>query len=67
MPDSINSRNTLCDYPEKGVYTIDMFTKRNATLSREIKKLQESEAELMRKKESGTQANQTAMEIIPTT
>ena len=48
-------------------YTIDMFTKRNATLSREIKKLQESESELMRKKESGSQANQAAMEIIPTT
>ena len=44
-----------------------MFTKRNATLSREIKKLQESEAELMRKKESGSQANHAAMEIIPTT
>ena len=60
-------QDTLCDYLEKGVYTIDMFTKRNATLSREIKKLQESEAELMRKKESGSQANQAAREIIPTT
>lgn len=60
-------QDALCDYLEKGVYTIDMFTKRNATLAREIKKLQESEAELMRKKESGSQANQAAMEIIPTT
>ena len=60
-------QDALCDYLEKGVYTIEMFTKRNATLSREIKKLQESEAELMRKKESGSQANQAAMEIIPTT
>ena len=60
-------QDTLCDYLEKGVYTIEMFTKRNATLAREIKKLQESEAELMRKKESGSQANQAAMEIIPTT
>lgn len=60
-------QDTLCDYLEKGVYTIDMFTKRNATLAREIKKLQESEAELMRKKESGSQENQAAMEIIPTT
>ena len=59
-------QDTLCDYLEKGVYTIDMFTKRNATLAREIKKLQESEAELMRKKESGSQASQAAMEIIPT-
>ena len=44
-----------------------MFTKRNATLAREIKQLQASEAELMRKQESGSQANQAAMEIIPTT
>ena len=59
-------QDTLCDYLEKGVYTIDMFTKRNATLAKEIKKLQESAAELMRKKESGSQASQAAMEIIPT-
>lgn len=44
-----------------------MFTKRNATLSKEIKKVQASEAELMRKKENGSQANQAAMEIIPNT
>ena len=31
-----------------------------------VKKLQESEAELIRKKESGSQASQAAMEIIPT-
>ena len=59
-------QDTLCDYLEKGVYTIDMFTKRNAILASEIKKLQESEAELMRKKESGSQASQAAIEIIPT-
>lgn len=40
-------QDALCDYLEKGVYTIEMFTKRNATLSREIKQLQESEAELI--------------------
>ena len=62
-----SQQENICEYLEKGVYTIDMFTKRNTTLAREIKKLQESEAELMRKKESGSQANQAAMEIIPTT
>lgn len=46
-------QETICEYLEKGVHTIDMFTKRNATLSREIKKLQISEAELMHKQESG--------------
>ena len=60
-------QDTLCDYLEKGVYTIDIFTKRNMTLAREIKKLQESEADLMRKLESGAQTNKAAMEIIPMT
>ena len=44
----------------------DMFTKRNASLSREIKNLQEAEADLLQKKESGAEANQAAMDIIPT-
>ena len=43
-----------------------MFTKRNAALSREIKNLQETEADLLRKKASGTEANQAVMDIIPT-
>lgn len=60
-------QDNLCDYLEKGVYTIEMFTKRNATLAREIKQLQASEADLMRKQESGSQASQAAMELIPTT
>ena len=60
-------QDNLCDYLEKGMYSIEMFTKRNATLTKEIKQLQVSEADLMRKQESGSQANQAAMEIIPTT
>ena len=60
-------QETICEYLEKGVYTIDMFTNRTASLSREIEKLQESEADLRRKKESGSQSKQAAMEIIPMT
>ncbi|MGN1027550.1 MAG: recombinase family protein [Faecousia sp.] len=60
-------QDTICEYLEKGVYTIEMFTKRNATLSNEIKKMQASEADLKRKQESGSQAHQAATEIIPTT
>ena len=60
-------QDNLCGYLEKGVYTIDMFTKRNATLSKEIKKLQTSEAELIRKQETGSKEKQAAMDIIPTT
>ena len=38
-----------------------------AYIAREIKQLQASEADLMRKQESGSQASKAAMEIIPTT
>ena len=44
-----------------------MFTKRNAALSREIKNLQEAEVNLLRKKEADAEANQAALDIIPTT
>lgn len=63
----LNQQNTICEYLEKGVYTIDMFTKRNTSLSKEIKKLQAAEAELMRRQESGAKANQSSMDIVPTT
>ena len=48
----------ICEYLEKGIYTIEMFQKRNASLSKEIVHLQEAEAKLRRKQESGEQANQ---------
>ena len=59
--------NTICGYLEKGIYTIEMFQKRNASLSKEIAHLQETEEKLLRKRESGEQANQAALDIIPTT
>ena len=44
-----------------------MFQKRNAALSKEIARLQDAEEKLMRKRESGEQANQAAFDIIPAT
>ena len=46
-------QDTICEYLEKGVYTIDMFTKRNSALTQEIKQLQISEAELLRQQTEG--------------
>ena len=40
-----HQRETICEYLEKGIYTIDMFTKRNAALSREIRKLKQISCE----------------------
>ena len=46
---------------------IIIFTKRNAALTKEIRSLQATEADLIRKQESGAKTNKAAIEIIPTT
>ena len=48
-------QDTICEYLEKGVYTFELFSKRNAGLAKEIQKLQETEASMLRQKESGAQ------------
>ena len=60
-------QDTICEYLEKGVYTVELFSKRNAGLAKEIQKLQETEASLLRQKESGAQADRDALAIIPAT
>lgn len=60
-------QHTICEYLEKGVYTIDMFTKRNTTLSKEIRQLQIAEADLLRQQGEGDQKKQASTQIIPTT
>ena len=45
-----NQQEAICEYLEKGIYTIDMFTKRNTALTKEIKSLLEAEADLIQKK-----------------
>jgi len=60
-------QDTICEYLEKGVYTIDMFTKRNTTLSKEIRQLQIAEADLLRQQGEGDQKKQASTQIIPTT
>ena len=60
-------QENICEYLEKGVYTIDMFTKRNATLAKEINQLQSAEADLLRQQGEGKQKKQATSQIIPTT
>ena len=60
-------QENICEYLEKGVYTIDMFTKRNASLAKEIKQLQSAEADLLRQQGEGDQKKQSTAQIIPTT
>jgi hypothetical protein len=60
-------QDSLCDYLEKGVYTIAMFTKRNAILSRDIEKLRKTEEELLQKQLDDQRISKATIEIIPTT
>ena len=62
-----SQKENICEYLEKGVYTIDMFSKRNASLAKEIKQLQSTEADLLRQQGEGRQKEQTTVQIIPTT
>ena len=60
-------QDKICEYLEKGVYTVEMFTKRNDTLTREMRKLQASEADLLKKQSSQSDIKNAEAEIIPTT
>lgn len=60
-------QENICEYLEKGVYTIDMFTKRNASLVKEINQLQIAEADLLRQQNESSQKKHETVQIIPTT
>ena len=57
----------ICEYLEKGIYTIDMFTNRNNTLLKEIKRLQLTEADLLHQQKEHSHKTQTTAQIVPTT
>ncbi len=42
-------QESICEYLEKGIYIIDIFSKRNAALNKEIKQLQQAEADLLQR------------------
>lgn len=60
-------QDKICEYLEKGIYTIEMFTKRNDTLTREIHKVQAAENELLKKQGAQKDIHDVEKEIIPTT
>lgn len=60
-------QNNLCEYLEKGIYTVEMFTRRNASIQQDIQKLEATKADLIRKQAEEEEINRTALEIIPTT
>lgn len=62
-----SQQDKICEYLEKGVYTVEMFTKRNDTLTREMHRLQESKADLEKSQAAKGSEKKAAEELIPTT
>ena len=62
-----HQQENICEYLEKGIYTIDVFSKRNATLAKEIKQLQMKEQNLLRQQKDGSQQEKIVSRLIPVT
>ena len=62
-----DQQEKICEYLEKGIYTIDMFTKRNLALAKEIKQLQESEEDLLKQKNADNQQETIHAQIMSAT
>lgn len=60
-----DQQENICEYLEKGIYTIDMFTKRNPALVKEIKQLQKSEEDVLKQKNAENQQETIHAQIIP--
>lgn len=62
-----SQQDKICEYLEKGIYTIEMFTKRNDALTKEIQKQRASESDLLKKQSLRGKTKSAEEEIIPTT
>ena len=51
----------------QGIYTVEMFSKRNASISKELKRLQSDEADLLGKLSAQQSGEDSRRKIIPAT
>lgn len=58
-------QDKICDFLEKGVYSLEMFTKRNKTLQDDIKKLKEAEKNISSELSKQVEKKKNSIEIIP--
>ena len=63
----LEQQDKICTFLEKGIYSVEMFSKRNDALGREIKKLQCDEADLLSRQSNAGQNDEVRKNIIPTT
>ena len=62
-----HQQENICEYLEKGIYTIDVFSKRNATLAKEIKQQQMKEQSLFQQQKDRSQREKIVSRLIPAT
>lgn len=67
LEDVQEQQDKICELLEKGVYTVDMFSKRNEMLEKKIKELKHSEADLLERSSAQKEQESKTAEIIPTT
>lgn len=60
-------QDKICTLLEQGVYTVEMFSKRNDSISKELKRLQSDEADLLGKLSDQEAGEDSRRNIIPTT
>lgn len=65
LADLHEQQDKICDLLEKGVYTVQMFQKRNDILSADISKLQNDEAILIEKLKSQKDTDTAKSEYVP--
>ena len=60
-------QDNICEYLEKGIYTVEMFTKRNDVLAKEIRALQKQEKDIMQQQSLERSSQDQSAEILPAT
>lgn len=66
LASSQQQQDRICELLETGVYSIEVFTKRNAVLQDEIKKLKEAEVDLQKRIEEYDETMNRRKHIVPT-
>lgn len=66
LSDLQTQQDKICDLLEKGIYSIDMFSKRNAVLSSDINRIQNDIADIKIKLEKQTDLSLKKNDFVPT-
>jgi DNA invertase Pin-like site-specific DNA recombinase len=67
LSEAQNQQNKICELLEKGIYSIEVFSKRNAVLTADIERLTADKDDLMRQIENQNKKQTNVKNILPIT